>query len=210
MRKIYSWVIPVLLLITAPSALQAQAATKYNYSSQQKLIPAELGAIYIGMDLRAFSQKIKITAAEVEDRFEELTLDIAFDKGNIKKLVVKFTGLTAEQKTTLVKTEKITEKKEYGDLEKEVKRIVMPAVMAAGKLYEISIFYKEGFDLAKYVVARYGQPTDVHKKEDQYHFFDMQWVKTSADNLSWLIRYYKETNALMLAGRIPGTEWSLE
>lgn len=210
MQKICSWFIPALLLITAPSVLQAQATARYNYSSQQKLIPAELGAIYLGMDLRAFSQKIKIAAAAVEDRFEELTLDIPFEKGNIKKLLVKFTGLTAEQKAALVKTEKIMEKTEYGDLEKEVKRMVMPAVRAAGKLYEISIFYKDSFDLAKYVVARYGKPGEVYKQGDQYHFFDMQWIKTSADKLSWLIRYYKETNALMLAGRIPGSEWSLE
>jgi hypothetical protein len=209
MRRLLLIILPLVSLAAIQITVHAQVSVKYNYTSQQKLLPTELGAIYMGMDLKAFSQKIKIAAAEVNDQFEELTLDIPFEKSNIKKLSVKFTGLTAEQKTALVKTEKIIEKGEYGDYEREVKHIVVPALMAAGKLYEIRIFYKEGFDLKKYVTAKYGKPDDVYKKGDDHHIFDMQWFKTSIDKLSWLIRFHEETKVLQLAGRIPGSEWSV-
>lgn len=95
-------------------------------------------------------------------------------------------------------------------MEKEVERISLPALMAAGKLYEVSIFYKEGFELKKYVVTKYGKPEDIYKKGDEYHFFDMQWVKASGDKLTWLIRFHDETKSLQLAGRIPGHEWSVD
>jgi hypothetical protein len=198
------------LIVFAPiQTVNAQSAPKYSYQSQQKLIPAELGAIYLGIDLKAFSQKIKLDKAEVDDSFEELRLDIPFEKGNIKRIIVKFIGLTPEQKQALVKTETITEKGEYGNIEREVKRLVTANITAAGKLYEVSFFYKEGYDLKKYVTEKYGKPSDVYKKGDDYHLYDMQWTKISADKLVWLIRYYEETNALMLAGRIPGSEWSV-
>jgi hypothetical protein len=198
-----------IALVSLSTSLQAQVKGKYNYSSQQKLLPTELGMIFMGMDLKAFAQKIKINDAEVEDRFEELTLDIPFEKGSIKKLSVKFTGLTAEQKAALVKIEKMTEKGAYGDFEREVKRISVAALVAAGKLYEIDIFYKEGFDLKKYVVTKYGKPGEEYKPGDQYHIFDMQWSKVSADKLTWLIRYHAETRSLQLAGLIPGSEWGV-
>lgn len=210
MRKIFLSFLAALIIMVSPITGTAQAKPKYNYASQQKLIPAELGVIFMGMDLKAFSQKIKINAAEIEGQFEELKLIIPFYKDNIEKIEVKFTGLGEEQKAKLVKTEKIIEKTEYGDLEREVKRISMPALMAAGKLYEIDIFFKETADLKKYVLAKYGKPAEVYKKGDQYHFFDMQWTKITSDKLVWLIRYYEETRALMLAGRISGSEWSVD
>lgn len=210
MRSIISTVLLALTLAALQMPVHAQVKSKYNYVNQQKLLPAQLGAIFMGMDIKAFSQKIKLTTAEVDDSFEEFGIVIPFEKGSIKKLVVKFIGLSSEQKEALVKTEKLIEKGEYGDMEREVKRIVPGALMAAGLLYEISIFYKEGFDLKKYVVAKYGKPDAVYKKGDQYHFFDMQWGATSADKLSWLIRFHEETRVLQLAGRIPGSEWSLD
>lgn len=210
MRTIFLGILTIMVLAAMQTNVYAQVKVNYNYASQQKLLPTELGTVYLGMDIKSFSQKIKIAAAEVEDRFEELSLEIPFEKGDIKKLYVKFTGLTGEQKEAMVKTEKITEKTEYGDIEKEVKRISIPALLASGKLYEVSIFYKEGFDLKKYVLAKYGKPDEVYKKEDQYHFFDMQWGKATIDKLLWLIRFHEETRSLQLAGRIPGSEWSLE
>ncbi|MBL7700776.1 MAG: hypothetical protein JNM14_00880 [Ferruginibacter sp.] len=210
MRNILIFFVAAFIIMALPLTGKAQVKPKYNYASQQKLIPAELGVIFMGMDIKAFSQKIKINAAEAEDRFEELKLIIPFNKNNIEKVEVKFTGLGEEQKAKLVKTEKIVEKTEYGDLEREVKRISMPALMTAGKLYEIDIFFKEGADLKKYVVAKFGKPDEVYKKGDQYHFFDMQWTKITSDKLVWLIRYYEETRALMLAGRISGSEWGLD
>jgi hypothetical protein len=210
MRNIFLSFLATSVIMALPLTGKAQVKPKYNYASQQKLIPPELRAIFMGMDIKAFSQKIKINAAEVEDRFEELKLVIPFNKGNVERIEVKFTGLDEEQKIKLVKTEKITEKTEYGDLEREVKRISMPALMAAGKLYEIDIFFKETVDLKKYVLAKYGKPGEVYKKGDQYHFFDMQWTKITTDKFVWLIRYYEETRALMLAGRISGSEWSVD
>jgi len=209
MRKLFFGLFSFLLIVIGQTTLKAQVKNKYNYASQQKLLPSELGAIFMGMDIKAFSQKIKIATAEVDDKFEELSLEIPFEKRNISKLSVKFMGLTSQQKEALVKTEKVIEKGENGDMEKEVKRISASTLMAAGKLYEISIFYKEGFDLKKYVVEKYGKPDNIYKKGDEYHFFDMQWGKASADKLSWLIRFHAETRVLQLAGRIPGSEWSL-
>lgn len=198
----------VLLVLTVPGATaHAQSGNKYNYASQQKLLPAEFGAIFMGMDIKSFSQKINISKAEADDSYEWLSLDIPFVKGGITKITVKFTGLTSEQTEAMIKTEKITEKGEFGDIEREVKRIDPAALKALGKLYEISIFYKEGFDLKNYVLTKYGKPDDTYKKGDAYHFFDMQWGKTTSDKLGWLIRYYEETRALMLAARIPGSEW---
>lgn len=207
MRNVFLGILIFTGLLTMETPVQAQA--KYNYQSQQKLLPTELGVVYMGMNLKAFSQKIKIDSAEVEDRFEELALDIPFEKGNIKKLSVKFTGLTAEQKEALVRTEKVTEKGEYGEYEREVKRISLKALVAAGKLYEIDVSYNEGFDLKKYVTTKYGKPSDVYKQGDQYHIFDMQWTKVSADKLTWLIRYHEKTKVLQLAGLVPGSEWSM-
>lgn len=206
MRKIFQSFLTALIIMAMPSIVTAQAKPKYNYASQQKLIPAELGMIFMGMDMKAFSQKIKIDSAEAEARFEELTLDIPYKKGNIEKLSVKFTGLTDEQKAALVKTVKITEADGY---EREVKRISVSAIKATGKLYEIDVFYKEGFDLKKYVLSKYGKPGDEYKKGDQYYIFDMQWTKVSTDKLTWLIRYHEETMVLQLAGLIPGSEWDV-
>lgn len=210
MRTLFSRLVILLLVVIWQTPLQAQVKSKYNYASQQKLLPSELGAVFMGMDIRSFSQKIKITTAEVDDQFEELSLEIPFQKAGISKLSVKFMGISGEKKETLVKTEHIVEKGAYGDVEKDVKRVDMSALKAAGQLYEISIFYEEGFNLKKYVLAKYGKPDTEYKKGDEYHFFDMQWGKSSADKLSWLIRFHAETRVLQLAGRIPGSEWSLD
>jgi len=210
MHKLFLGLFSFLLVIIGQNTLNAQVKNKYNYAAQQKLLPSELGAIFMGMDINAFAKKIKITAAVVDDQFEELSLEVPFEKGNISKLSVKFMGFTSEQKEALIKIEKVIEKGDYGNVEKEVKRISVPALVAAGKLYEISIFYKEGFDLKKYALDKYGKPDEMYKKGDAYHFFDMQWIKVSADNLSWLIRFHAETKVLQLAGRIPGSEWSLD
>jgi len=142
MRTFFLSMLSVIAVASVQTTVHAQAAPKYNYQNQQKLLPAELGTIYMGMDLKAFSQKIKIGTAEVEDRFEELKLDIPFEKGNIKTISVKFTGLTPEQKQALVKTDTVVEKGEYGNYEREVKRLAISNIMAAGKLYEVSIVYK--------------------------------------------------------------------
>src|SRR5690242_14537704 len=120
MRTFFLSMLLIMAVSVTPTAAIAQSTAKYNYAAQQKFIPGELGSVYLGIDLKAFSQKIKIDAAEVEDRFEELSLDIPYEKGNIKKIIVKFAGLTPEQKEALVKTETITEKGEYGNTEREV------------------------------------------------------------------------------------------
>lgn len=206
----YRSILSILAFTLVLSVVQAQPAVKYNYAAQKKLLPAELGAVYLGMDLKAFAQKIKPDSAIANGDFEELRLELPFKKGNIEKVIVKFSGLSIEQKEALIRTVIVKEKTEYGENETEVKRINVKKLMAAGKLYEITVFYKKDYDLDKYVVTRYGKPNDVYKKGDDYHFFDKQWVKTSADKMLWLIRYNEETKSLMLAGRIDGSEWGLE
>ena len=83
MRKPFLRIFLVFILAIVQTSVHAQAAVKYNFTSQQKLLPSELGTIYMGIDLKAFSIKIKIDAAEVDDRFEELRLEIPFEKSNI-------------------------------------------------------------------------------------------------------------------------------
>lgn len=207
MQNLFIKTFVLFVLTISGETVHAQSARKYNNASQQKLLPVELGAVFMGMDIKSFSQKIDVSKAEADDSYEWLSLDIPFVKAGITRIIVKFTGLTPEQKEAIIKTEKITEKGEFGDTEREVKRANPAALKAMGALYEISIFYKEGFDLKNYVLAKYGKPDDTYKKGDAYHLFDMQWGKTSLDKLGWLIRYYEETRALMLAARVPGSEW---
>lgn len=202
----------LLTLCTCISTTGFSQKSGYNYAAQQKLIPAELGAVFLGMDLKSFTQKIKLDSADIDDRFEEVRFEyIPFKKDPIETLWVKFSGLSDEQKAALSQTVTVMAKSDYNDIpyERETKRLLPFGVPAAGRLYEISLRFKEGFDLEKYAIARYGKSTDVYKKSDDYYFYDIQWVKKTADGLVWLIRYYKGTNSLKLAGRIPGSEWAL-
>lgn len=198
----------IFLLFLLAAVAGAQVKNKYNYLSQKKFIPAELGKVYLGMPLADFAKQINLKAAEVsENRFEWLEVSLPLAKGNVERIDFKVHGLEAADYAKLLYKETVTKKGDFGDYKLEVQKIDTSKIPAKGLVYEISLHYKKDFDLKKHVVKMFGATKDVYKKGDQYHLYDMQWTKKTADGLVWLVRYYEETKALMLAGRIAKTEW---
>ncbi len=197
-----------LLLFLLASVAGAQVKNKYNYLSQKRFIPAELGKVYLGMPLKDFAKQINLKEAEMaENRFEWLEVSLPFAKGNVERINFKIHALEAADYAKMLYKETVTKKGDFGDYKLEVQKIDTAKIPAKGIVYEIGLHYKKGFDLKKQVIKMFGATKDVYKKGDQYHIYDMQWTKRTADGLVWLVRYYEETNALMLAGRIAKTEW---
>ena len=57
----------------------------------------------------------------------------------------------------------------------------------------------------------FGEGADIRKPDDEYHFYDVQWVKKTSDGLQWLIRVFdQESKSITLIGRIDGTPWGLD
>lgn len=194
------------------SAASAQRAPKYNYAAQKKLIPSELGQVYLGMPLRDFAKQIDLSRAEIEDdRFEEFTLQIPLDKGNVKGFTAKVAGFPVEDRGELLSEATVTRKTEDGEFEIEVKRLILNKIPAGAFVYSFAVTFKPEFDQKAWVTKTYGKGT-VRDPKDEYHFSDIEWVKTTSDGLTWLIRSLHEGNSrtLMLYGRIKGTEWGLD
>lgn len=201
------------MLVAASLCLcvQASTQTKYNRKSQEKLIPQQLGKIFMGMDLKAFQQLIPMDSAELDSRFEELrVMDIPINKGNIQSIQVKFSGLSMEEKEALQHEVEIIKKvDEAFSYPIKVQRIIANKLPAKGKLYEIYILFKKGFDAEAFVKSLYGPSKDV-AKPGEYYFYDIQWTRRTNDDLGWIIRYFRESNMLLLASTMPGSEWSVE
>ncbi|HEV7645714.1 MAG TPA: hypothetical protein VGO50_17375 [Pyrinomonadaceae bacterium] len=198
----------ILFLLLAAAASPAQTKNKYSYLKQKQFIPVELGKVYLGMPFADFARQIDLKNAEVDNRFEWLEATLPFAKGNIESINFKVYGLTEEDNAKFIyktTTGKKTERNE--DYEVEVQMIDPAKIPAKGIVYEISLRYKKAFDLKAQAIKMFGVSKDVYKAGDQFHIYDMQWTKKTTDGLTWLIRYYEETNALMLAGVIPKTEW---
>src|ERR1044072_7737749 len=198
----------ILFLLLAAYALPVQTKNKYSYLKQKQFIPVELGKVYLGMPFADFARQINLKNAEVDDRFEWLEAALPFAKGSVESINFKVHGLTEEDNAKFIykaTTGKKTERNE--DYEVEVQMIDPAKIPAKGIVYEISLHYKKGFDLKAQAIKMFGVSKDVYKPGDQFHIYDMQWTKKTTDGLTWLIRYYEETNALMLAGRIDKTEW---
>lgn len=201
----------VAVLVLA-SAASAQRAPKYSYSAQKKLLPPELGQVYLGMPLRDLAKQIDLSRADIEDdRMQEFTLQIPFDKGNISGFVAKVAGFPYEGRDELLSEATVTRKTEEGEFEIEVKRLILNKIPADAFVYSLAISFKPEFDQKAWVTKTYGKGT-VRDPKDEYHFSDIEWVKTSSDGLTWLIRslHEKGERRLMLYGRINGTEWALD
>jgi len=199
----------VLFILMAFSA-NAQTKTKYNYLSQKRFIPAELGKVYLGMPFADFAKQIGLKECDIDNRFEWLECKEPFAKGNIESIVFKVHGLSEDEIAKMIHKVTRPGKTENGDeYEEEVQMLDAAKIPAKnnGIVYEISLRYKKGFDLKAQAMKMFGPSKDVYKPGDQFHIYDMQWTKKTEDGLTWLIRYYEGTKAIMLAGVIDKTEW---
>lgn len=207
-------VLILAFLLLSFSVVNAQTKTKFNYQAQKSLIPAELGKVYLGMPLIDFAKAFDLRKAEVGDtRFEWLELRISIGKGNVETLTVRIHGLTADDKSNLLKRESLRKADQSGfEYDHEFDRLLVDKIPTNGFVYAMYIEFKADFDLKSYVIKTFGRDGEVRKADDEYHFFDIQWTKKTPDGLIWLIRSFHEGDSrnLQLFGRIDGTEWEIE
>jgi hypothetical protein len=199
----------IFLTLFLFSAVNAQPAPKYNYPAQKKLIPVELGQVYLGMPFRQFAAKISLKDVEADTRFEPLELIIPYKKGNITGLTVRIHGLSAEEKAAIVKPGKVKGKNDLGEeYERDVELLDAAKIPAKGVVYAMYISFKDDYDLKTWATKTFGKPGDVYKKGDNGYFYDYQWTKRTPDGLTWLVRcYFNNGKSLQLLGRIKDTEW---
>ncbi len=203
----------IVLALAVSISASAQKKASYNYAAQRLLIPAELGKAYLGMPLKAFGKEIDLTNAEVDDRFEAVSIQIPFVKGNVTEMVVKVHGVSDADKESMVYEAKAKKKYESGEeYEATVKRLRVDKIANSGFVYAIYVSFKKDFDQKAWVLKTYGNKGSVRRPDDQYHFSDIEWTKKSTDGLTWLIRSLHEgdNRSLQLLGRIPGTEWGVD
>ncbi len=202
-----------VLSIVVFSNAAAQERSKYNYAAQKQYIPAELGQVYLGMPFKEFASKIDLKMAEADARYGPLQLEIPLTKGNVTMLMVRIHGLDPEESSSILRPDKVMKKGDEGlpDQETEIQRLDTAKIPAKGVVYSMYVTFKPGFDLKGFVNKTYGKG-EVRADDDEYHFYDEQWLKTTSDGLGWMIRaFYKgDDRTLQLLGRVPGTEWDPE
>lgn len=201
-----------LIIASLSAVCFAQAKPKFNYAAQKKLIPADLGQVYLGMPLKDFAARIDISKAEADDRYDWLQLDIPFAKGNVTGLTVRIHGLSMDEKAAILHEVRIKKRSWDGaEYEAAVKQIKPGAVLSKGLVYSMYIAFKPDVDLKKYLDGLYGKGSE-RVADDPYHLYDTQWVKTTTDGLVTLVRAFHkdEKKSLQLLGRIDGTEWDPE
>lgn len=210
MRKLAFTSLFIALLTTG---LFAQAKPKFNYAAQKKLIPADLGQVYLGMPLKDLAAKLDISKAEANDRFNWLSLEIPYAKGNVTGVTVRIHGLSEEDKAAMLHKVTVKKRGDNGDeYEADIKQLKPGAVLSNGFVYSMYIGFRSDFDLKKYLDGLYGKG-DERKADDEYHFYDTQWVKKTSDGLVTIVRaFHKDgsSKSLQLLGRIDGTEWDPE
>lgn len=200
------FIILLFLFISGTLFASAQAVAKFSYAAQKQFIPAELGRVYLGMPFREFAKNFDFKQSEADDRFGWLEVKVPFNRGNVRSLFFKVHGLSAEEMANLIRLEKITENKGTADeYEREVKRLDASKIPAKGFVYEISLEFKENFDLKKYALSKFGKPAD--GGGNAQGIYDMQWTKKTPDRLVMLIRSHENTRVLQLIGVIDKTEW---
>ncbi|MCO6509452.1 MAG: hypothetical protein J5I65_01545 [Aridibacter famidurans] len=210
--KLYRVLFAVVLVAGATQIAFSQAPAGYDYKAQKAFIPADLGEVFIGMPFREFVKKIDITDAEADTRFENIHLNIAYEKGAIDGLTVRVGGFTREQIKAMSKEVEVAVKDDLGNYTVKEERIDPSKIEGDGFVYAFYIGFKPEFDLRSWVVKTYGDDGEVRKPDDEYHFFDIQWTKRTDDGLAWLIRSFHEGDrrSLQLLGRISGTEWAVD
>lgn len=199
-----------VLLLAASLCLCMQASTQptYNRKSQEKVIPPQLGKLFMGMDLKAFQQLIPMDSASLNIDYKELwVLDIPIKKNNIHSINVKFCDLSTEEKADLQQEMLITKKIDDYSYTVPEKRFNINKIAAKGKLYEISIKFDDAFNAEGFLKSFYGPSKDV-AKPGEYYIYDIQWSRRTKDNLGWIIRYFRQSNRLLLASTMPNSEWS--
>lgn len=190
----------------------AASAQKFSYAAQKKLIPTELGQVYLGMPFKQFAGKVPLDEAEADPRFDYLELMVPFKKGNITWLTIRIHGLNTSEKAAILKKGKVKDKNLLGeDYEREADLLDASKIPAKGFVYAMYIGFKDDFDLKTWTTAAYGTPGDIYKKGDNGYFYDHQWTRKTTDGLTWLIRAYfiKDNKSLQLLGRIKDTEWDV-
>lgn len=199
-----------ILLVTFLS-VNAQNKTTYNYAAQKKLIPVELGKVYLGMPFNDFAKMFDLSESEVGDtRFDWFQLSVPIEKGNVKTLKVRIHGLTPDDKSKILKRESVVQTNEFGsEYNHKFDRLLVDKIPAKGFVYAMYIEFNSDFDLKTHVIKTYGKDGDVRKPDDPYRFYDIQWGKKSSDGLGWMIRSFHEgdSRSLQLLGEIDGTEW---
>jgi len=150
MKKIL-FLLPLIVLV---AATHAQTKPKFSYAAQKKLIPADLGQVYLGMPLKDFAARIDVSKAEADDRFEWLELQIPFAKGNITSLAVRIQGLSMEEKASILHEVKVKKMGLNGEeYEADVKQLKPGATLSKGFVYSMYVGFKKDFDLKKLVNA---------------------------------------------------------
>lgn len=199
----------ILIGLLLLSEVNGQRAPKYSYLAQKKLIPVELGQVYLGMPFKQFAAKIDLKNVEADTRYEPLELIIPYKKGNVTGIAVRIHGLSAEEKAALVKPGKIKDKNDLGEeYERDGEVLDATKIPAKGVVYAMYISFKDDFDLKAWTLKTFGKPGDIYKKGDNGYFYDYQWTKKTTDGLTWLVRsYFENGKSLQLLGRIKDTEW---
>ncbi|MCW5961284.1 MAG: hypothetical protein KIS76_14060 [Pyrinomonadaceae bacterium] len=199
-----------VLFVLIAVAFSAYAQT-YSYQTQRKFIPPDLGEIYLGMPFDKFAKQFDLSAAQVGDaRFDWLQLTFPVNKGNITTLRVRIHGLTQEDKSQILKLESEPKKDEFGmEYNHKFQRLLVDKIPAKGFVYSMYIDFKPEFDLKSFVLKTYGKNGSRRMPDDPYHFYDIEWGKTTSDGLEITVRSFheRERRDLQLLGRIEGTEW---
>lgn len=204
----------VILLVFGNLVLaNAQTVANASYKAQSKLIPKELGKIFLGMGFAEFSRVVDLKDASVGDiRFEWLEISIPLRKARVEKMIVRIHGLSVEDKAEILTGAKPQNGQDGRQIDADTASLNIDRIPAKGFVYAIYVTFVSDFDLKNYVISTYGRDGDVRKPDDEYRFYDIQWTKKTTDGITWLIRSFHEGNSrdLQLLGRIDGTEWGLD
>lgn len=177
---------------------------EYSYGAQKAFIHKELGRVYLGMTMTAFAEEIALGKAEVtEMRFDYFEFKVPVNKKAVESIRVRVHGLSKTDKAEMIITENNTDDEDF-----EVDRIIVGRIPNDAVIYSMYVTFQDRFKFEKYLTKTFG-PGEVRKADDENHFFDTQWTKTTSDGLSWLIRAFHldKKRELQLLGRIPGSEW---
>ena len=206
MKKVFATLF-VLGALTAAGF--AQDGPEYSYEAQAAFIPEELGKVYLGMPFKEFAANFDFAESEIGDtRFGPLPVKMKYEKGPVRSLSFSVHGLTSGQIDALKRPETFRGNDGW---ESTVVRLDSAKIPDAGIIYEIVIFYDPEYDLRSYAMKKFGEGADIRKPDDEYHFYDVQWVKKTSDGLQWLIRVFdQESKSITLIGRIDGTPWGLD
>lgn len=158
------------------------AGDGYKKINQQQYLPDAVKDFYIGMPFSEFVKLRDITKMDQDNSYSSTYLqygDQTVPKGLVN-IVYKFDSDDPDATRPL----------------------------AASPLYEIRLEFENGYDINGLTAKLYGPAKDIYKEGDDYHFYDKQWIVTTKDKLTLIIR--QTGNYLMIAGVIKGTEWSTE